>query len=402
MIALWVGLAWADSPEELDGSAFAGPALPKLAEIPESPDAGPNETVEAGKEFPAVVYSGAKALDLEPAFVDGVRNGLGKLFARDYKGTREHFAAFEVANPGYGLDAFADLLVFQALMFENYDFKYEKSYLEASKRCKTKLETAVKAPGHQAFEEFLLTGVVGIAAIHGMRKEQYIGALSLAFEAMDHASKSRAAAPAFGDLDLADGLYNYWRTVITLTSRVLPDFGDHRVEGIRQMQAVEANGVFMSAPATLALTYTWIEEHDDKRALASAQKSRAKYPESAINNLVLGRTYINNREYDKAIAVFGDILKAVPDHRFVWYYKGIAEMRSGKLPEAEASLRTFLGFPELEVWQRSNAWYRMGQLRYRQERWTDAREAWKTAIKIDGNDRAKLRLTKLDADHPAN
>src|SRR5690606_28993051 len=137
---------------------------------------------------------------------------------------------------------------------------------------------ALAIPGNEGWEHFLMAGVAGIEAIHTMRKESYLPALQLAFEAMDHVQRSKEAAPAFVDLLLADGMYNYWRTVVTMSTPLLPDFGDHRVEGIEQMQKVEIEGVFLGPPTTLALAFTWIEERKHRNALIACLKNQRAYP----------------------------------------------------------------------------------------------------------------------------
>ena len=60
------------------------------------------------------------------------------------------------------------------------------------------------------------------------------------------------------DLKLGDGLYNYWRTVISRSVKGLPDFADKRL-GIEQMEYVQDNGIFLGPAATFALTYTWLK-----------------------------------------------------------------------------------------------------------------------------------------------
>lgn len=394
MLTLLVGLALADDAEDAASQSAYGLELGSITDLPTVKVPVP-DGVAYGTEFDAPVYVGAKALGLEPSFVDALRDGLGLLYQRDYAGTRTHFQAMESASPGRALDAFADVLVYQAMMFENYDFRFEKQWEGASRRSRAALDVAVASPGPHPLEQFLLTGVSGIESIHAMRKESYFAGLRLAFEAMDHAQAVRDQAPGFPDLLLADGIYDYWRTVITESSRVLPHFGDHRAEGIAAMKAVEEHGVFLSAPATLSLVFSWVEEHRADDAIVACEKLHVLYPNSVINNVTTGRTYISLRKYDKALVLFDEVLATDPTNQFVHYYRGVAQLRSGKLAEADASLNKYLAFPNLESWQTSNTLYRLGQLRYKEKRYDDAEVAWQRAVKLDGNTAAKVRLDKL-------
>ena len=394
MLTLLVGLAFADDGEDAASQSTYGVTLGPLTDLPTVTVPTPDGVVY-GTEFAPSIYVGAKALGLEPAYVDSLRTGLERLYQRDYAGTRVHFQKMETASPGRGLDAFADVLVYQAMMFENYDFRFEKQWEGASRSSRATLDIAIAGPGPHPLEQFLLTGVSGIEAIHAMRKESYFGGLRLAFEAMDHAQAVRDEAPGFPDLLLADGLYDYWRTVITESSRVLPHFGDHRAEGIAAMKAVEEHGVFLGPPATLSLVFSWVEEGRTEDAAASCEKLRAVYPHSVINNLTTGRTYISLHKYDTALAIFEDVRATDPTNQFVYYYKGVAEMRAGKLADADVSLNTYLAFPSLLSWQTSNTLYRLGQLRYKEKKYEDAEAYWQRAVKVDGNGAAKVRLDKL-------
>ncbi len=394
MIALLVGLAFADDGEDAASQASFGAALGPINDLPVI--AVPVlDGVVYGTDYPAPVYVGAKALGLEPAFVASLRDGLELLYERDYAGTRAHFQRLETAAPGRALDAFADVLVYQAMMLENYDYRFEKQWEGASRRSRATLEVAIAAPGPHPLEQFLFVGVSGIESMHAMRKESYFAGLRLAFEAMDHAQAVADEAPGFPDLLLANGIYDYWRTVITESSSVLPHFGDHRAAGIAAMKVVEEQGVFMSAPATLSLVFAWVEEHRTAEALAACEKNRARYPHNVINNLTTGRTYVSSRKYDTALAIFDDVLATDPTNQFVHYYIGVAQMRAGKLVEADASLNQYLAYPNLETWQTSNTFYRLGQLRYKQQKYDEAELLWQRAVKVDGNSQAKLRLEKL-------
>lgn len=393
-----VAPAFAEDEEE-ESESFTGRKLPP-AQVPSPSGRGTisAETAQAmgiDREYPNIVYIGAEALDLKPKYVHEVRLGLEKLFLRDYKGTREYFTELDAKNPGSAMGPVADLLVWQALMLENFDFKYDKQYETSSKRARTALEAALAKPGQEGFERFLMAGVVGLESIHTMRKEQYLPALQLAFQAMDEVTKAKEAAPKFDDLLLADGIYNYWRTVVTMTSKVLPDFGDHRVEGIQQMQAVEQSGLFLGPPATLSLAFSWIEENDLKRAVTSCLHNRRAYPDNVVNNLLLGRVYTSLRKYDSALGVYDDITRVAPDNKRVHYYRGVALLRAGRVDEAGESLQTYLAVDYLETWQRSAAQYRLGQVYFRQKKYDKAEAEWKASVKLDGNAGSKARLERM-------
>lgn len=345
--------------------------------------------------FAPVVYRGAGQINMPPEFVYDVREGLELVYKRDYQAARDYFRDVEERFPHTGLGPVSDVLVWQALMLENFDFKFEKQYWVSSAEARTALTTALTVEGGEAWEYFLMAGVAGIEAIHTMRRSQYIKALQLAFEAIGHVNKVRELAPNFVDLALADGMYNYWRTVVTLNSKLLPSFGDHRAEGIAQMRLVEQGGIFLSAPTTLAMVFTWQEENDMKEALSSCVKNYRRYPNNIINNLVMGSTYIYTRRTKLALETFDRISSADPKNHRVKYWRGVALHRSGQYATALNSFEEYLAGEHLEDYQVAYSYYRIASTYRRMKEFAKAEDYYKRAIKVNGHKSAKSGLDSL-------
>ena len=192
----------------------------------------------------------------------------------------------EEAFPDTGLGAVAETVIWQARMLENFDNRHAKAYWSSSRRARKELAHALDVAGNEAWEHLATAAIVGMESIHSFRQKKYLNAVSLAFTAMGHIEASRKAAPDFVDLRLADGMYLYWRTIITERSSMLPDFGDHKAEGIAAMEDVEKNGVFIKPLATLALAFTFLEDGQNKAAEAACARNRVRYPDNVVNNLV--------------------------------------------------------------------------------------------------------------------
>jgi tetratricopeptide (TPR) repeat protein len=343
-----------------------------------------------------IVYMGAEWLSLEPAYVNEMRAGMKLVYLRDYKGTRKHFEKLDEANSGVAaMSSVVDALVWQALMLENFDFRYNKQYTVASKQALADLDVALKKPGQEGWEHFLSAGMMGIEAIHGVRHNHYLSALQRAFEAMEHIAKAKEAAPDFRDLLLADGMYNYWRTVITMSSSMLPDFGDHRAEGIVQMLDVESGAVLLSEPATLSLAFSYLEERDYKRALSACMRNKRAYPDNVINNQLSGQTYLLMRNFDQALANFDKIIEVSPENNRVHYWKGVTFLRSGKSPLAQAEFERYLASDHLEESQLAAVYYRLGQAHFRQKHYDQAEANYKASVKVNGYKAAKSALARM-------
>lgn len=345
--------------------------------------------------FDPEVYQGAAQLGLERDFVQHVRIGLELLYEGEYTKSQRWFDELQAVYPDSGVDPVSDVLVYQARMMENFDYRYEAQWEEASRRARAELAAAGRVPGHEGWEALMMTVVSGVDAIHAARRGRYLPALALAFEAVDWIETTRANAPRFLDLALADGLYNYWRSALTMKSRLLPDFTDKRAEGMAQVDSVVTGGIFLAAPARLARSFSWFEEKRYDKARDDLLANQLKYPKNVINTLMLGLAQVYTKEYDVALATFDRVLALRPDHQRVHYYRGIALQRDGKPKQAEASFRTYLAFSGLESSQAGGAWYRLGQTLEKQKRWAEAYEAHKTAIKVSGDGRAKEAIERM-------
>jgi tetratricopeptide (TPR) repeat protein len=403
--ALWLSaappaFAEDDEDESAGGEVATGSKLPPLSGQPRSPDGYVPVDVTTREQYldrplPPAAYQGAAQLKMEPEFINAIQMGLEQIFKRDYNAARDTFEAVEAKFPGTAIADVVDMLIWQALMLENFDFKYDKQYWTSSKAAKTALQAAIAKPGNDAWEQLLMATVVGVESIHTMRRSEYLPALNLAFQAMDHIEKAKKAAPEFVDLTLADGLYNYWRSVITLSSKALPDFGDERVKGIEQMQLVEQRGVFLQPLATLSLAFTWIEENDYQRAAVSTAKNRRAYPDNIVNNLTAGTIYIYMRDYPAALKTLAEVERVDPKNMRVKYWKGLAQLRSKQVAEAQASFEAYLTYEHLEPYQRSWTHYRLGQVYARQKEYLKAFNSYEAAHKVDGHKGAQAAAERL-------
>lgn len=388
---LWVALAWAEDEES---ETVTGSRPPPLSTVPTTPstEPAPAPPPQSSSAWPANVVRGATALGMDVDVVGRCNEGIQALYKRDYKTARASFDALAGDPRIPGISPVGQALIYQSLMLENFDFRYEGPYLSAAKKGRAELEAALAVPGQEAIENFLLAGLLGVDAIHTLRKGDYLVALNRGYDAMKAVHRSQEAAPGFVDPLLGDGIYNYWRTVVTMSSSLLPDFGDHRVEGISQMARVESQGVFLAPAATMALTFTWMEEGEHKKALASALKNRAAYPNNVINNLLVGRIYLNMRKYDSAEQALRQVLRVAPDNQRAHYYLGRVHLRQRRHPEALAEINLYLSFKDLSDSFRAEGYHVKGDIYYRQELWREAELAYAEAWRLGKLKRSKTRL----------
>ncbi|MCB9780451.1 MAG: tetratricopeptide repeat protein [Alphaproteobacteria bacterium] len=386
-----------DDSDEVTESTVSGKRPPELDEssLLESGVPAGNHVMDDDRFYSERVYRGAKILKTSEEFVKGCVDGVEALYHRDYKAAQASFQGVDRKYPGQGVYHVGQVLIWQALMLENFDFKYVSQYETHWKQARMELEQALYQPGNEAWEYFILGGILGIDSIHTMRTGEYVKALNRGIEAMKSVNKSKEYAPDFKDAFLGDGLFNYWRTVIAMNSKAIPDMGDKRAEGIRQMQEVEREGIFLGPPATLALVFTWMEEGKWQRALDDTLKNQAKYPENVVNNLVLGRVYMYMKKYPESErALMGVIAQDAKNER-VHYYLCRLYLRTRDYDKAEKSIDKYLAF-DLGDEHAAYAWYQKGMVAYRQKRWDDAEKAFKQSWKTGRLEQAKRRIELVE------
>ncbi len=363
------------------------------------PQATPAERA-AGRDavvpgVPSEVVRAASDLGMTRPFVQGVQVGLELLYERRYDDMRRHFRELEAVYPNTGIQGVAEVLAWQSMMLENFDFRYDDAYKVASASARQRLDAARKVPGSDAWERLMLGVVSGIEAIHAARQSRYLPALTLAFEAIDHIEGARTLAPLFIDLQLADGLYHYWRTALTEQSKVLPSFGDQKQQGIDEIQAVIERGVFLAAPARLALAFTWMEERKYDRARDLLLVNQAAYPSNIINEEMLGISYLSMHAYPPSLQSFDTILRIDSSNQRAHYYRAVSLLKLKRFDESIVALKTYLAFPGLADWHQSGAYFRLGSALEAKEVWVGAMAAYNKAVQIDGHASAKAAVARL-------
>ena len=114
-----------------------------------------------GRRFPAVVYLGAEMLQVEPEFIYDCREGLELIYQRDYKSAMIFWEEMGRKWRGSGVSPVGRVLVWHALMLENFDFRYEQQYKTAWWQARKDLEESMMQPGNEAWEFFMLGAMLG-------------------------------------------------------------------------------------------------------------------------------------------------------------------------------------------------------------------------------------------------
>ena len=347
-------------------------------------------------QYPKRIQDGARWLHTSLDFVWSCWEVMHSLYLRDYKKLQDVVAEVKKKYPDSGVAPVGRALMWQVLMLENVDFKYEMQYKNSFDVAKADLEQAMLIEGNDAWETFLMGAILGVDAIHELRKEDFLDAINRGYEAIGFIEQAKSMAPFFVDSQLGDGLWLYWQSLIASNVPGIPGFPDDRAKGIALMETAERESVFLRPAATHALTYTWIEEGKMKSALALATHLQDAYPDNVINLQVLGRVQMYNRMYDAAEGSFNRVLLISPKNERVHYYLARLYMDKRSYTQAEEQMNTYLKF-DLSDYHKGYAYYYQGHIYARQKRFADAKKsydlAWKTN-KVKGADTKSQQMSE--------
>jgi len=340
------------------------------------------------------IQNTAASLDVDVALVAAAAEGLEFIYGRDYRAARSHFAEMDDTYPGHALENLGKLLIFQSLMLENFDFRFETQYQTYSTRALEEIEAALAEDGNTKWELFIRGGVLGLEAVHLMRKGDYIASLQRGLDAMGTLERLETMAPDFVDLKLGDGLYKYWRSAVARKSSLIPDGEDERLAGIEIIREVERSGVFVAPAATLALAAIRMEESKPRAALRHIRRFGATYPSSVINKLLESRMLIRLRRYEPALAALNSVVAIDTDNHRVHIYRATVLLRTGVLDEAHAAIDTYLSMP-LTDGARAAGLHKKGDVFFRARNYNEAIAQYQAAIDLNNYAPSRRLLTRV-------
>jgi tetratricopeptide (TPR) repeat protein len=404
LFSLWSPSVWAgedDDVDDLSENTLTGraPLTPAVTD-PVSPTTGASdEDIRAwmNRPYAAASYRAAEALGIEVELAEAVHKVCELLYVRNYPEAKKYLDELSTKYPTLGLGPLGHALIYQALMFENYDYRYEKQYKQSYDTARAQLDKGLKVDGNEALENIVLTGILGVEAIHVMRKGEFLAAVGKALEAMKALENVRKKAPTLPDLKMVDGMYMYWRAAVSLSSKAIPDFPDRRAEGIALMQEAEKTSYYVGPASSLALAYSYIEERQLKLALDRCLLLRVKYADNVINNMTLGRIYTSMKRYDDALRIYDEVKKDATSNQRVYYQVGLVYYHMGRYPDALKEFQTYVGFKEVPTDARATAWYRIGIVYSKQHKPTEAKAAHAQAVKLNGHEGSKRAIARIEA-----
>jgi tetratricopeptide (TPR) repeat protein len=294
-------------------------------------------------------------LDVPVAFTADARDALELLYDRRYGEAHAAFAVLTQRYPTTGVGPAGDAATWYAEMFEHLDLRYETQWQAATDAALAQVAEGEKTPGFEGPEQFLAAGMLGIEAIHALRKGEFLAALGGAYRAVVRIARVKEVAPDMVDARLADGMYLVWRTEVT-RGRALPQFPDRQAEGLALIERVAREGVFLAPAARLCLGYTLMSMGRFESAAPHLAELQAEYPANVIVLTTAGRISTGRGDSPAAQSAFAAARSIDPRNLRVRFFSGIDHFRAGRHAEAQEDLLAFATRSRAPSWAREEAY----------------------------------------------
>jgi tetratricopeptide (TPR) repeat protein len=150
------------------------------------------------------------------------------------------------------------------------------------------------------------------------------------------------------------------------------------------------------AGASVALAYTYMEEREYDKAIAECLALKQEYPNSIINNMLLGRVYTKSKDYDAALAAFEDVRQTDPGNRRVLWHIGDCYYKTRRHNDEAAEFFQMYLETRIPDMYRCHSHYRLGQIAQRKKDYPEAERQFLSALEADPKyGPAKRRLEKV-------
>lgn len=334
------------------------------------------------KDLSGKAFSGENPLGVNRGEFRFAQEGMELIYQRRYLEALQLFEVAGVEFPDSAIGPLGRSLVYQSMMVENYDYSWDAPYRSEYAEAKERLRMGKRSGRDKSWVYFMYAVHLGIDAMYDVRKSEYVPALNKAWDAIEYIKKLHRREPDFHDAKLALGLYNYWRTAITEQVPYLPRFGEHREKGLRQMLEARKQGFLCSAPASMALTYSYIESKKWKAATAEAKWAQARFPDNIINQMTLARVYRRIKQFDTAMTAFDRVLEIDPENKRVHFHIGETWFKSRKdNGQARISYKRYLSTNPPDEFK-AHTYYRLGLLQRRVRNYDSAIDWLKKAVAV--------------------
>jgi tetratricopeptide (TPR) repeat protein len=273
-----------------------------------------------------------------------IHQGIEKVQHEQIEGALADFQQIILMDPKSPVGYFYIAALYEVLM-QNYRTRAfsEKFYYYVGKAIALG-EESVKRDGNDEWANFYLGGAYGYRAIDRSENGNWFGAFLDAQNGAEYLQAAININPMLYDAYFGFGVYKYWRSVKSKVLWFLPFFEDERAAGIRDIQTAITMGKYTRIAGKRALIGIYYNEKEYDSALQLIGEILSEYPEDVHAVKMKGVIFYDQKRWDEAVLVFSRLSDQLRNSRWknsgidmeVEYYLTLANYKLERMHEYQA------------------------------------------------------------------
>lgn len=242
---------------------------------------------------------------------DELQQGIVWSIQGQYQSALTLFEHVKMNYPQHPAGAFFLAALWQSRMMDFETRRWQKQfYREVDLAVRLAVRQLKRNPA-DAEMLFFLGAALSYKSFQMARDKNYLDALKIALQAIDHLNQSIKKDTLFCDAYLGIGSYKFWRSQLTQKLSWLPFFPDQSQEGIALLLKVKRCGRYSKWAALSNLTWIYIERQEYELAIDAAEEGLEIFPESRFFLWPLGDAFFKNGDFTQARDTFEKILASI-------------------------------------------------------------------------------------------
>ncbi len=162
-----------------------------------------------------------------------------------------------------------------------------------------------------AYDCLYLGGAIGFRGINKGLTGNWMGAFVDGLKAKGYLEKALKRDPEFYDVYYGLGTYHFWKSLKSKIFWWLPFVADNRQKGIDMIKLAIEKGKYAKEDAKYALLRIYVENKEYENAFAMTGELRKTHPDRPFLLWLLGQAQLQTHKYDGAIDTYRNLLEAL-------------------------------------------------------------------------------------------
>lgn len=162
-----------------------------------------------------------------------------------------------------------------------------------------------------AYDCLYLGGAIGYRGINKGLTGNWFGAFVDGLKAKGYLEKALKLDPELYDVYYGLGTYHFWKSLKAKIFWWLPFVKDNRQMGIDMIKLAIEKGKYAKEDAKLGLVRIWVENKEYENAFAMIGELRKTHPDRPFLLWLLGQAQLKTQMYDGAINTYQSLLEAL-------------------------------------------------------------------------------------------